>query len=76
MNELSKLEAQIESDIANMKATENVFFLDDFEGIAKGGIFVRNDLFKMLQKLNKLGKKVVGIKIDDWNIELLIEEKE
>ncbi|MBC8295749.1 MAG: hypothetical protein H8E55_08155 [Pelagibacterales bacterium] len=74
---MNKLEAQIESDVANMELAENVFFLDGFEGIAQGGIFVRNDLFKLFEKINKSGKKVVGIKVDDtWNLEVLIEKEE
>jgi hypothetical protein len=58
--------------------TEEIFWLDKFEGEAHGGLFVRNPLFEFLERCEKQGIKVVGIKKpDDWNLELIfIKEKE
>ncbi len=50
------------------------FWLDKFEGGAKGGYFVRNDLVKSIKKLESQGLKVVGIRFDGtWNLELITE---
>ena len=38
-----------------------IFFDESFDGIAKGGIFVRNDLFKFFKKLNESNIRPVGI---------------
>lgn len=52
-----------------------IFWVDGFRGKAKGGFFIRNDLFKFLKKLKDSGETVVGIKIDDdWNLEVIVKE--
>lgn len=53
---------------------EKDVFFKDFEGMAQGGYYVRNDLFKFLRKLREAGKNPVGIVVsDDWNLEVLVE---
>jgi len=50
------------------------FWLDQFNGNAKGGYFIRNDLVKSIKKLESQGLKVVGIRFDGtWNLELITE---
>jgi hypothetical protein len=50
-----------------------IFFDESFDGIAKGGIFVRNDLFKFFKKLNESNIRPVGIIVtEDYNMEILI----
>jgi hypothetical protein len=52
------------------------FWLDQWEGKAKGGYFIRNDLYKFFAKLKENNLKPVGIKVDDdWNLEIIIEEQ-
>lgn len=54
--------------------TEEIFWLDKFDGEAKGGFFVRNGLFEFFKKCEEQGLKVVGIKKPtDWNLELILE---
>ena len=56
---------------------DNIYWVNNFKGKAKGGYFVRNDLFKFFQKLKEKGLNPVGIKIeDDWNLEIIISEEE
>ena len=58
------------------KQTEEIFWLDKFEGKAKGGLFIRDSLFQFFEKCEKSGIKIVGIKKPkDWNIELIYEDK-
>ena len=53
---------------------KKLFWLDEFSGEAKGGLYFRCDLFKRVKKVEESGMKVVGIAIDDsWDIELIIE---
>ena len=55
----------------------DIFWLDGFEGKAKGGIFFRSfDLNKFIQKVEKSDNngKVVGLKFEGNNIELIVEE--
>ena len=53
---------------------EKTFWLDGFEGNAKGGYFLRNDLIKFFEKLEAKGIKPVGIKYDGtWNLEIIVE---
>jgi len=48
---------------------------DGFEGKAKGGCYVRNDLFKFFSSLRGSGHVPVGIIISDgWNLEVLLED--
>jgi len=54
---------------------EEIFWLDKFEGEAKGGYFVRNPLIEMFEKFEKNGLKIVGIKRPfDYNMELICVE--
>ena len=54
-----------------------VFWVDDFRGIAKGGYYIRNDLFKFFNELKDSGKNPVGIVLhNDYNLEVIIEGKE
>lgn len=56
---------------------EEIFWLDGFEGECKGGFFVRNPLFEFLEKCEKQGLRVVGIKKPtDYNLELIMEAYE
>jgi hypothetical protein len=53
------------------------FWLDDFEGKANGGYYIRNDLKEFFKTLEKIGKKPVGIKYDgSYNLEILTEVKD
>ena len=55
---------------------EKTFWLEDFEGVGKGGFYIRNDLFKFFKCLESQGHEPVGIKIDDsWNLHIIIKEK-
>ena len=59
------------------KIIEEIFWLDKFEGKAKSGYFIRNDLFKYFEMCEKRGLKIVGIKKpkpNDWNMEVLIAD--
>ena len=57
--------------------SEDIFWLDGFEGEVQGGYFIRNDLFKFFRKLKEAGKKPVGIKVDDiFNMEIIVEKTE
>jgi len=53
---------------------EEIFWLDKFNGEAKGGFFVRNTLVDFFKKCEEQGLKVVGIKRPkDMNLELILE---
>jgi len=57
--------------------SEDIFWLDKWNGNAIGGFFVRNDLFKFFEKCEKAGLKIVGIKKpNDWNLEIICEKNE
>jgi hypothetical protein len=57
-------------------ADKKTFWLDGWEGQAKGGYFIRNDLFKFFQSLADNGLKPVAVVIDgSWNLEVIVEEK-
>ena len=57
------------------EVNNNVFWLDKWEGGAKGGFFVRNDLKDFFIKLKNRGIKPVGIKVDDsYNLEVIVDE--
>ena len=59
------------------KMDRKMFFDDNFKGIAKGGLYVRNDLFKFFKKLSADGIRPVGIVIEDgWDLEIITEVKE
>tara|TARA_Y100001937_G_C6934990_1_gene247710 strand:+ start:114 stop:314 length:201 start_codon:yes stop_codon:yes gene_type:complete len=51
---------------------DDQFWIVEYEGAAKGGYFIRNDLFKSIKRLEEQGLKVVGIRFDGtWNLELI-----
>ena len=51
---------------------DHQYWLDQFEGEAKGGYFVRNDLVNSVKRLEEQGLKVVGIRFDGtFNLELI-----
>lgn len=53
---------------------EEIFWLDEFNGNAKSGFFVRNTLIDFFKMCEKQGLKVVGIKKPkDNNLELILE---
>ena len=53
-----------------------IFWLDKFEGEAKGGYFLRNPLKEFFEKLDKQGLKPVAIKYDGtYNLEIIVEIK-
>lgn len=57
--------------------TEDIFWLDKFEGTARGGLFIRNELFKFIKLCELKGMKIVGIrKPTEWNMELMFTEEE
>ena len=60
-----------------MVGKEEIFWLDDFNGQARGGFFVRNSLIDFFKKCEEQGLKVVGIKKPtDYNLELILERNE
>ena len=51
-----------------------MFWIDDFDGTAVGGYFIRNNLKEFISRLNETGRKVVGIKFDGtFNLEVIVE---
>ena len=53
---------------------KDLFWLEKFEGKARGGYYVRSDLSNAIKKLEKNGAKVVGIEVDGtWNLQLVTE---
>ena len=53
-----------------------IFWLEDFEGTAQGGFFVRNNIKEFFKVLEDSGRTPVGIKFDgSYNLEILITEK-
>ena len=57
---------------------DRIYWLDEFEGKAKGGFFYRSEIAKDLKKVTEEhGFNVVGIKVStdgDWTIEFIIED--
>ena len=55
--------------------SEDIFWLDGFYGeVAQGGLFVRNDLFKFMERLRDSGREPVAIRVDgSWNLEVLVK---
>ena len=53
-----------------------ILWKDGFKGNAKGGYFIRNDLFKFIKKIKDSGLEPVGIKIQDgWNLEVIVKNE-
>ena len=60
----------------NEPKEKRFFWLDEWDGKAKGGYFIRNKLFQFLERLEKRGMKPVAIVYDGtWNLEIIVEEK-
>lgn len=55
-------------------ANEEIFWLDEFNGKARGGFFIRNDLCEFFKRCEKQGLRIVGIrKPTDMNLEVIME---
>lgn len=53
------------------------FWIDEFQGNAVGGYFIRNNLKDFISRLNETGRKVVGIKFNGtYNLEIIVEANE
>ena len=53
-----------------------IFWLDEFEGKAQGGLWFRAiDLNKFIQTVQADDKKVVGIRFEGNNLELIYTEE-
>ncbi len=53
---------------------KQIFWLDGWDGKARGGLYFRSDLSKLIEKAEGAGAKAVGIVVDGtWNIELLMD---
>lgn len=51
---------------------ERIYWLQDETWIGEGGIFYRAfDLIKFIEKVEDSGKKVIGIKLEGNNLELI-----
>ena len=51
-----------------------VFWLDDWNGTARGGLFLRNDLKVFFERLKAQGIKPVAIKFDGtYNLEIITD---
>ena len=60
-----------EIEIENQK----IFWLDGFEGEAKGGIFFRSfDLNQFIRSIEEGGDEVVGIEIDGNNLQIITKK--
>lgn len=60
-----------------MNKSEEIFWLDGWNGDAQSGVYTRCNLNDCIKILNERGAKIVGIKLDlseKWNLELLIEK--
>jgi hypothetical protein len=54
-----------------------MYWLDEWEGKARGGYYVRSDVVQSIKKLEKTGLKVVGIEFDGtFNLHLITEVPE
>lgn len=52
-----------------------VFWKDGFDGEAKGGVFFRSfDLNKFIEKVESNDEEVVGIRFEDNNLELILND--
>jgi len=53
--------------------SKTIFWDESYKGKAKGGYFVRNDLFKFFRRLKESGLQPVGINVDDnYNLEIIV----
>jgi acyl CoA:acetate/3-ketoacid CoA transferase alpha subunit len=56
---------------------KEITFWKDGDYIAKGGIYLRNDIKDFIKQLIESGYEPVGIKVDleSYNIEIIVKEK-
>ena len=67
--------SKVNNDIEVTKESK-IFWLEDFEGSAQGGYFIRNMLKDFFIKLEENGKTPVGIKYDgSYNLEILVKNE-
>lgn len=61
-----------------MDFKKRTFWLDQWNGVAKGGIYFRSfDLNKFMKKLEEEGHgKVVGLEFEDGNVNCIVEATE
>jgi len=57
---------------------KNTFWLDGYEGKCNSGFYIRNNLFEKIADFEKMGYKVVGIKVEpgSWNLEFICKKPE
>ena len=56
---------------------DKMFWLDDFDGEAVGGFFIRNTLKDFMKKLEETGLNPIGIKYDGtFNLEVIVEKNQ
>lgn len=58
--------------------SNDIFWLEGFEGKCQSGYYFRSDLFKQFAKLEEMGHRVIGIKVEpnSWNIEFILSAEE
>ena len=67
--------SEVNNDI-EVEIKPQIFWLEDFEGSAQGGYFIRNMLKDFFIKLEESGKTPVGIKYDgSYNLEILVKNE-
>jgi hypothetical protein len=56
---------------------KEITFWTDGDYIAKGGIYVRNNIKDFIKQLMESGYEPVGIKVDldSYNLEIIVKEK-
>ena len=63
---------------------DKIFWLDGFEGKAKGGLYVRSEIaIELFEYEKKFEVRIVGLGIEkdydsekpSWNLELIVEEE-
>ena len=66
--------SEVDNDI-EVEIKPQIFWLEDFEGGAVGGYFVRNPLKEFFVRLKEEGLEPVGIKFDNsYNLEILVKQ--
>jgi hypothetical protein len=67
--------SEVNNDI-EVEIKPQIFWLEDFEGSAQGGYFIRNMLKDFFAKLEENGKTPVGIKYNgSYNLEILVKNE-
>ena len=63
--------------IIKVQNNEGIFWLDNYDGKAMGGYYVRCNLKEHIEHFKEQGFKVVGIKCSEdsnWNLQFICEE--